>query len=185
MRTEIIETGLAGLVIVEVEPARDGRGFFIESWNRRDFARSGLDRDFVQDNHSRSSLGVLRGLHYQDMTAPIGKLVRCTLGTIWDVGVDLRVNSPTFGQWRGIELTAENMRQFYLPVGFAHGFVALTEHAEVQYKQTGYYAPSAEGCLAWNDPDLSIEWPIETPVLSERDRRGISLQDYLKNPAFR
>ena len=184
MKTNIVDTGISGLVVVEIEPARDERGFFLESWNKRDFARAGLDVDFVQDNHSRSGKGVLRGLHYQDMTAPIGKLVRCTLGAIWDVGVDLRVSSPTFGQWVGVELTAENQKQFYLPVGIAHGFVTLTEYAEVQYKQTDYYAPAAEGCVAWNDPDLAIDWPIKAPVLSDRDQRGMSLKEYLEHPAF-
>jgi dTDP-4-dehydrorhamnose 3,5-epimerase len=184
MKTNIIDTGISGLVVVEIEPHRDERGFFLESWSKRDFAEAGLDIEFVQDNHSRSGQGVLRGLHYQDMTAPIGKLVRCTLGAIWDVGVDLRVSSPTFGQWVGVELTAENQKQFYLPVGFAHGFVTLTEHAEVQYKQTDYYAPSAEGCVIWNDPDLAIEWPVKSPVLSGRDQRGMSLKQYLEHPAF-
>ena len=184
MKTNIVDTGISGLVVVEIEPARDERGFFLESWNKRDFARAGLDVDFVQDNHSRSGKGVLRGLHYQDMTAPIGKLVRCTLGAIWDVGVDLRVSSPTFGQWVGVELTAENQKQFYLPVGIAHGFVTLTEYAEVQYKQTDYYAPAAEGCVIWNDPDLAIDWPIKAPVLSDRDQRGMSLKEYLEHPAF-
>jgi len=173
MKTHVISTAMAGLVIVEIEYPQDERGFFLESWNRRVFAEAGLDVDFVQDNHSRSRHGVLRGLHYQDMTAPIGKLVRCTFGAILDVAVDLRVSSPTFGHWLGVELTADNKKQFYLPVGFAHGFVALSEYAEVQ------------GCLAWNDPDVGIQWPIEDPILSQKDQNGMSLKEYRKNPAFR
>jgi len=185
MKVHLTQTGLPGLIIVDVDHFSDERGFFMESWNRLEFADAGLDVDFVQDNHSRSSRGVLRGLHYQDMTAPLGKLVRCTLGAIFDVGVDLRVGAPTFGRWFGIELSAENKRQLYVPVGFAHGFATLSEFAEVQYKQTGYYAPAAEGVLLWNDPEVAIEWPVENPLLSKRDERGMSLRQYLEHPAFR
>ena len=184
MKTNIFDTGISGLVVVEIEAAWDERGFFLESWNKRDFAATGLNAEFVQDNHSRSTKGVLRGIHYQDMRAPIAKLVRCTVGAIWDVGVDLRVSSPTFGKWVGVELSAENQKQFYLPVGLGHGFVTLTEYAEVQYKQTDYYAPSAEGCVMWNDLDLAIDWPIKAPLLSGRDQRGMSLKEYLEHPAF-
>ena len=185
MKTHVISTAMAGLVIVEIEYPQDERGFFLESWNRRVFAEAGLDVDFVQDNHSRSMYRVLRGLHYQDMTAPIGKLVRCTFGAILDVAVDLRVSSPTFGHWLGVELTADNKKQFYLPIGFAHGFVALSEYAEVQYKQTGYYTPAAEDCLAWNDPDVGIQWTIKDPILSKKDKNGMSLREYQRNPAFK
>lgn len=185
MKTRIIQTGLPDLVIVEIDYFQDERGFFIESWHKRDFAAAGLDLEFVQEGHSRSGRNVLRGMHYQDMSAPMGKLVRCTVGAIFDVAVDLRVRSPTFGKWFGIELSAENKKQLYVPVGFAHGFVTLTDVAEVQYKQTGYYTPSAEGTLAWNDPDVGITWPISSPILSKRDQNGMSLKDYLKNPAFK
>lgn len=185
MKTRIIKTDLPDLVIVEIDYFQDERGFFIESWHKRDFAAAGLDLEFVQEGHSRSVRDVLRGLHYQDTTAPMGKLVRCTVGVIFDVAVDLRVSSPTFGKWFGIELSAENKKQVYVPVGFAHGFATLTDVAEVQYKQTGYYTPSAEGTLAWNDPDVGITWPISNPMLSRRDQNGMSLKDYLKNPAFR
>lgn len=185
MKVHITKTDLPDLVIVDVDHFSDERGFFMETWNRREFAEAGLDLDFVQDNHSRSSRGVLRGLHYQDMTAPLGKLVRCTLGAIYDVTVDIRTGSPTFGRWFGIELTAENKRQLYVPAGFAHGFATLSEVAEVQYKQTGYYVPSAEGVLIWNDPEVGVRWPIQDPTLSRRDQQGMSLQEYLKNPAFR
>jgi len=126
----------------------------------------------------------LRGLHYQDMTAPMGKLVRCTLGRIFDVAVDLRVGSPSFGKWFAIELSAENKKQLYVPVGFAHGFATLSEYAEVQYKQTGFYSPPSEGALLWSDPDIGVDWPIANPTLSKRDRNGMSLKEYLKNPAF-
>jgi dTDP-4-dehydrorhamnose 3,5-epimerase len=185
MKVHLTQTDLPDLIIVDVDHFSDERGFFMESWNKREFADAGLDADFVQDNHSRSSRGVLRGLHYQDMTAPLGKLVRCTFGAIFDVGVDLRVGSPRFGRWFGIELTAENKRQLYVPAGFAHGFATLSEFAEVQYKQTGYYAPAAEGVLLWNDPEVAIEWPIENPLLSKRDQQGMSLRQYLEHPAFR
>ena len=184
MKTRLVRTPLAGVVVVEIDCSWDERGFFIESWSERDFAAVGLEAEFVQDNHSRSCRDVLRGLHYQDMTAPIGKLLRCTLGSVFDVAVDLRMSSPTFGKWFGIELSADNKKQLYVPAGFAHGFAVLSEYAELQYKQTGYYAPASEGTLAWNDPDIGITWPISNPVLSERDQNGMSLREYSKNPAF-
>ena len=184
MRTHLSPTPIPDLVVVEIDFFQDERGFFLESWNKRDLAAAGLDVDFVQDSHSRSRAGVLRGLHYQDMRAPIGKLVRCTAGSIFDVGIDLRVGSPTFAQWFGLELSADNKRQLYVPVGFAHGFVALTDGAEVQYKQTGYYAPEAEGAVLWNDPQIAINWPISNPVLSRRDQGALSLSQYLDKPAF-
>jgi len=127
---------------------------------------------------------VLRGLHFQDMTAPLGKLVRCTAGRIFDVAVDLRAGSPAFGRWTSVELTEENARQLWVPVGFAHGFQALTDHVEVQYRQTGYYAPQAETCIAWDDPDIGVAWPLPDTLLSDRDRGGRSLQDYVAAPAF-
>lgn len=184
MKTHLTQTPLAGLVVVDIDYFQDERGFFIESWHKRDFAVAGLDLEFVQEGHSRSGQGVLRGLHYQDMTAPMGKLLRCTVGRIFDVAVDLRVSSPTFGKWFGIELSADNKKQIYVPVGFAHGFVTLSEFAEVQYKQTGFYTPSSEGTLSWNDLDVGVQWPITHPALSKRDQNGMSLQDYLKKPAF-
>lgn len=184
MKTHLVSSPLAGLVIVEIDYFQDERGFFIESWHKRDFAAAGLELEFVQEGHSSSRANVLRGLHYQDMTAPMGKLIRCTLGRIYDVAVDLRVSSPTFGKWFAIELSADNKKQLYVPVGFAHGFATLSDVAEVQYKQTGFYTPPSEGTLAWNDPDVGVEWPIRQPVLSKRDQNGMSLQDYLKKPAF-
>jgi dTDP-4-dehydrorhamnose 3,5-epimerase len=185
MRTRITPTPLEGLSIVNVDYFKDERGFFIESWNRRHFAEAGLPADFVQDSHSASRFGVLRGLHYQDMRAPMGKLVRCTVGRILDVALDLRAGSPTFGRWFSMELTAENKTLLYIPVGFAHGFATLSEHCEVQYKQTEYYNPEAEGGIAWNDPDVAIDWPYPNPVLSKRDQALASFAEYRKRPAFR
>lgn len=185
MKTNVIPTPLPDLVVVEIEYFQDERGFFIESWHKRDFAAAGLDLEFVQEGHSRSGRGVLRGLHYQDMTAPMGKLVRCTVGRIFDVAVDLRVSSPAFGKWFGVELSADNKKQIYVPVGFAHGFATLSDVAEVQYKQTGFYTPPSEGTIAWNDPDIGIAWPITDPILSRRDQNGKSLKEYLKAPAFK
>jgi dTDP-4-dehydrorhamnose 3,5-epimerase len=184
MKTMITTTPLAGVVLVNINYFQDERGFFIEPWNKRDFAEAGLDLEFVQEGHSRSGFGVLRGLHYQDMTAPMGKLVRCTLGKLFDVVVDLRISSPTFGKWFGVELSTENKTQIYVPPGFAHGFVSLADAVEIQYKQTGFYTPSSEGTLAWNDPDVAVDWPIKNPVLSKRDQSGKLLKDYIKNPAF-
>lgn len=185
MKTHVVATPLSGLVRVDIEFFSDERGFFIESWHKRDFAESGLDLTFVQEGHSRSGRNVLRGLHYQDMTAPMGKLLRCTLGAIFDVAVDLRADSPTFGKWFGIELSAENKTQLYVPEGFAHGFATISDVAEVQYKQTGFYTPSSEGTISWDDPDVGVAWPISEPILSQRDQNGMSLQEYRSKPAFR
>jgi dTDP-4-dehydrorhamnose 3,5-epimerase len=186
MDIRVIPTEFDGIVIIEPEYFQDHRGFFFESYSRRTFARHGLEHAFVQDNHSRSPRGVLRGLHYQNATAPQYRLIRCTVGEIWDVAVDLRVGSPTFGKWFGVELTAENKRQALLAPEFAHGFVVLSEVAEVQYKCTGHHEAAAEASLAWDDPDVGIPWPVGDPILSERDRTtGMSLKEYLKKPAFR
>jgi dTDP-4-dehydrorhamnose 3,5-epimerase len=184
MQTRANATPLAGLYVIDIDFFRDERGFFIENYHQRDFAAAGITADFVQDNHSRSAARVLRGLHYQDMTAPMGKLVRCTFGAIFDVAVDLRVGSPTFGRWFGLELTGDNMKQLYVPPGFAHAFVTLSEAAEVQYKCTGFYTPASEGTLTWNDPDVGIAWPVAEPILSRRDQNGQSLRQYLEKPAF-
>ena len=185
MKMRMNKTPLDGLLVVEIDFFRDERGFFMESWHKRDFAEAGLPYEFVQDSHSRSTYSVLRGLHYQDMRAPIVKLVRCTVGRVFDVAVDLRVSSPTFGQWFGIELTAENKTQLLVPIGFAHGFLTLSDVCEIQYKQTEYYRPEAEGGVAWNDKDIAIDWPLRNPpILSRRDQNQPSLKQYLQNPAF-
>jgi len=184
MKTNLTKTLLEDLVVIDIDYFEDERGFFIESWNERDFAAVGLNLQFVQDSHSRSKQSVLRGLHYQDMTAPMGKLVRCTLGAVFDVAVDLRMKSPSFGKWFGVELNEENKRLIYVPVGFAHGFATLSEVADIQYKQTALYAPPAEGSIRWDDPEIGIDWPLSDPALSSRDQNGMSLEEYKKNAAF-
>ena len=180
----MIETALPGVLLISIEPFRDERGFFIEPWNKRDFAAAGFDVEFVQEGHSRSLRNVLRGLHYQTSAAPMGKLVRCTAGVIFDVAVDIRPASPACGRWVGVELTAETMKQLWVPPGFAHGFVTLSEHAEVQYKQSGFYAPEAEGSIRWDDPRIGIAWPVASPILSAKDRNAQSFEEYLRRPAF-
>ncbi len=186
METTLISTPLSGVFVVEIKYFRDERGFFIENYHQRAFAQAGLDVNFVQDNHSRSGAKVLRGLHYQNMTAPMGKLIRCTIGAIFDVAVDLRVGSPTFGHWFGVELSETNMKQLWVPPGFAHGFATLSETADVQYKCTGLYTPASEGTLTWNDPEVGVQWPYLDPALSKRDSTtGMSLKQYLEKPAFK
>lgn len=165
------------VVLIEPKVFGDERGFFFESFNQRNFEKAiGKSVNFVQDNHSRSVKGVLRGLHYQ-INQPQGKLVRVVQGEVFDVAVDLRKNSPTFGQWEGEILSAENKKQLWVPEGFAHGFLVLSESAEFLYKTTDYWAPEHERCLAWDDPDINIEWPnIEAPpTLSSKDRQGARL----------
>ena len=165
---KIIETRLPGVLIVEPVVHGDTRGFFLETYHAERYAEAGITGPFVQDNHSRSEPGVLRGLHYQK-TRPQGKLVRCVRGSIWDVAVEIRRESPHFAQWVGIELTAENKRQLWIPPGFAHGFCVPTVESEVEYKCTDYYHPEDEGGAIWNDPTLAIRWPISTPKISEKD----------------
>lgn len=175
---KVIETGIEGLLVLEPKVFGDARGFFMESFNARTFAEvTGLKLDFVQDNHSRSGRGVLRGLHYQ-VRQPQGKLVRVSQGSVFDVAVDLRRSSPTFGRWYGVELSGENHRQFWVPAGFAHGFYVLSESADFLYKTTDYYAPEHERSLLWNDPEVGIEWPIaEPPQLSAKDSAGKRLSE--------
>lgn len=172
---QVTPTALPGVLILEPRVFGDARGFFYESFNARDFAQAtGLSPQFVQDNHSRSMRGVLRGLHYQ-VHQPQGKLVRVTAGQVWDVVVDIRRESPTFGQWLGTELSADNRRQLWIPAGLAHGFVVVSDMAEVLYKTTDYYAPEHERCIRWDDPTLAIPWPLEgAPVLSAKDRLGVA-----------
>jgi dTDP-4-dehydrorhamnose 3,5-epimerase len=175
----IEQTALAQLLVLTPRYFRDERGFFVESYNRRAFAEAtGSDVEFVQDNHSRSSRGVLRGLHYQLPPHAQGKLVRVVAGEIFDVAVDLRRASPDFGRWFGIKLSAEKGNQLWIPAGFAHGFLTLSETADVLYKATAYYSSADEGSLAWDDPDVRIEWPLTTePILSEKDRAAPRLAD--------
>lgn len=174
----IIPTDIEGLVIIEPRVFGDDRGFFMESWNRKTFADLGLDLDFVQDNHSRSAKGVLRGLHYQQPN-PQGKLVRVTAGRAWDVAVDLRAGSATYGKWAGVELSGQNKRMFWVPPGFAHGFVSLEDGTDFLYKCTDFYDPANEHSLMWNDPEVGIEWPLEgiKPQLSAKDMVGKPLNE--------
>jgi dTDP-4-dehydrorhamnose 3,5-epimerase len=165
------------VLILEPKVFGDARGFFFESYNERAFRQAtGLEVSFVQDNHSRSARGVLRGLHYQ-VRQPQGKLVRVVRGSVFDVAVDLRQSSPTFGQWVGAELSEENQRQMWVPAGFAHGFVVTSDSADFLYKTTDYYAPEHERCLAWNDPSVGVAWPLAgiTPQLSAKDLQGQAL----------
>jgi dTDP-4-dehydrorhamnose 3,5-epimerase len=166
------------VLLIEPKVFGDARGFFYESFNQKAFNEAtGLNLPFVQDNHSRSAKGVLRGLHYQLPPHAQGKLVRVVRGAVFDVAVDIRPGSPTFGQWVGMELSEENHRQFWVPPGFAHGFVVLSESADFLYKTTDYYAPSHERCIAWNDPALAIRWPDigMAPLLSAKDQQGVAL----------
>jgi len=173
----VVPTAIPEVRVVEPKVFGDPRGFFLESWNARAFAAAGIRAEFVQDNHSRSAKNVLRGLHYQ-IRQPQGKLVRVIAGEVFDVAVDLRRASPTFGRWVGMALSAENKRIAWVPAGFGHGFLVVSEFAEVLYKTTDYYAPEHERSIAWNDPDLAIDWPLTgTPVLSARDAAGARLRD--------
>ena len=172
-----ILTSLPEMVILKPRVFGDERGFFLESYNQRALAAAGIQESFVQDNHSYSARNVLRGLHYQ-IQHPQGKLVRVALGEILDVAVDLRRSSPTFGKWEAVRLSGENKQMLWIPAGFAHGFLVVSEHAHVLYKATEYYAPEFERTLAWNDPELNINWGLEAePVVSAKDQRGFALRD--------
>jgi len=184
MKTTITDLPLKGLKLIEIDYFKDDRGFFIEPWNKNTFKEAGLDVEFVQEGHSGSGKNILRGLHSQDAKCPMGKLVRCTVGKIWDVAVDIRHKSPTFGKRYAIELSAENKKQLYIPPGFAHGFCTLSDYSEIQYKQTGFYAPNNEFGLAWDDPDLKINWPVKNPIVSDKDKNGMSFAEYMANPKF-
>lgn len=181
---KIVDTAIADVKIIEPAVFGDERGFFFESFNQAKFNQAvGYDVAFVQDNHSRSAKGVLRGLHYQLPPHPQGKLVRCVVGEVFDVAVDIRKSSPTFGQWVGVYLSAENKRQLWIPPGFAHGFLTLSEYAEFLYKTTDYWAKDCEQAIIWNDPSIAIDWPAfdGQPLLSEKDRLApkLSEQQYL------
>ena len=175
---KLLPTEIPSPMIVEPRVFGDDRGFFMETWSAKDFAAAGLDREFVQDNHSRSQAGVLRGLHFQQPGAQ-GKLVRVTRGAVFDVAVDLRRSSPHFGRWIGLELSASNKRMLWVPEGFAHGFLTLEDETDFLYKCTAPYAPEHEHTLAWDDAEVGIEWP-ETdrePIVSDKDARGAALRD--------
>lgn len=180
----IIETTVRDALIIEPKVFGDGRGFFMESWNRNTFAKLGLDLAFVQDNHSRSQKGVLRGLHYQ-IRQPQGKLVRVVSGEVFDVAIDLRKSSPTFGQYAGVLLSEENQRLFWVPPGFAHGFLTLSDSADFLYKATDFYAPEHECTIRWDDPDLAINWPladIVAPQLAAKDAAAARFRDAVVYP---
>jgi dTDP-4-dehydrorhamnose 3,5-epimerase len=172
----VIETTLPGLVVIEPKVFGDERGYFMEAYNARRYGEVGLDVDFVQDNLSYSRRGTLRGLHYQN-PHPQGKLVQVLLGEVFDVAVDIRLGSPTFGQWFSVTLSADNKRQLYVPRGFAHGFCVTSETALFAYKCTDVYDARAEGSILWNDPEIGIPWPVSDPVLSEKDQRAPRLRE--------
>ncbi|KPF61797.1 dTDP-4-dehydrorhamnose 3,5-epimerase [Porphyrobacter sp. AAP60] len=175
---KIVETAIPGPLVIEPRVFGDARGFFMETWNAAAFAEAGLDLTFVQDNHSRSQKGVLRGMHFQN-PGPQGKLVRVTRGAVFDVAVDLRRSSPHFGQWVGVELSADNRRMFWVPEGFAHGFLTLEDDTDFLYKCTAPYVPQSEHSLAWNDPEVGIVWPATgiDPIISDKDASGLALAD--------
>ncbi len=173
---------IEGLYVIEPTVFKDERGYFVETYNQNDMKEAGLDMVFVQDNQSMSTRGVLRGLHFQKQF-PQGKLVRVVRGKVFDVAVDFRSDSKTYGKWFGVELSAENMKQFYIPEGFAHGFLVLSDEAEFCYKCTDFYHPGDEGGLAWNDPEIGVEWPLEEGVdliISEKDQKWKGLKDTFK-----
>ena len=179
MPFEFVKTSIPGVILVKPRVFGDERGFFMETYKKSDFEKAGIDTDFVQDNHSKSVRGVLRGLHYQLEPKAQGKLVRCIRGKIFDVAVDIRRGSPTFGKWIGVELSEENKLMLWIPEGFAHGFLTLSEEAEIVYKVSGAeYSPEHDRNIRWNDPDIGIRWPLEgEPILSEKDRIAPLLKD--------
>lgn len=174
---QIEKLPIEGLIKFTPRVFRDERGFFLETFRQSHFEDAGVDVTFVQDNHSRSQKGTLRGLHFQS-TPGQAKLIRCTQGKIWDVAVDIRMGSPTFGKYHAAELTDENHHQLFIPIGFAHGFLVLSEFAEVQYKCSSYYDGGTEMGIMWNDPEINIPWPIDNPILSERDQNLPTLAEY-------
>jgi dTDP-4-dehydrorhamnose 3,5-epimerase len=176
MDVKIKQLTLPGVFLIEPKCFEDNRGYFMETYHQQKYQKAGIDQAFVQDNHSHSTRGVLRGLHYQ-LKHPQGKLIYTVTGTIFDVAVDIRKGSPTFGQWTGAELSAENKRQIYIPQGFAHGFVVLSESADVIYKCTDLYTPGDEYGVLWSDPEIGINWPVGNPILSQKDIENPSLNE--------
>ncbi len=174
---KVIDTKISGVKLIQPKVFGDERGFFLETYEKNRYQKLlNIALEFVQDNHSRSSKGVLRGLHFQTEN-PQGKLVRVVRGEVFDVAVDIRLDSPTFGQWEGVILSEENKSQFWIPPGLAHGFVVLSDFADFEYKCTEFYSPIHEKCLLWNDPDLGVNWPLENPLLSAKDKLGMSLKE--------
>lgn len=176
---EIIKTAIEGVLIIKPDVFKDERGYFFESYNKERFAKAGLDMNFVQDNESKSSKGVLRGLHFQRPPFAQGKLVRVIKGSVMDVAVDLRKDSPTYGQWVSHILSEENKEMFWIPEGFAHGFLTLEDETIFSYKCTNVYNKESEGSIIWNDPDINIDWNIEKPILSEKDKVSPSFNDFI------
>lgn len=174
---EVVKTPIDGVLLIKPKVWGDARGYFVETWQKTRYEEAGIKFLFVQDNHSKSSYGILRGLHFQK-TFPQGKLVSVSLGSVFDVAVDIRRDSPTFGQWYGVELTQENQWQLWISPGLAHGFAVTSETAHFHYKCTELYHPEDEGSICWNDPDLNINWPISNPVLSEKDTKAPSFAQY-------
>lgn len=179
----VIRCDIEGLLIFEPKVFGDARGFFMETWNQKRYQQAGVPATFVQDNLSVSRQGILRGLHFQN-PGPQGKFVSVLQGEVFDVAVDLRLNSPTFGKWHAAHLSGENKRQFFVPVGFAHGFLVLSESAMFHYKCTEFYSPKDEMTLLWNDPQLAIEWPMAAPILSDKDAKGLLLRDIARERLF-
>ncbi|MEW5755430.1 MAG: dTDP-4-dehydrorhamnose 3,5-epimerase [Pseudomonadota bacterium] len=176
---KFIPTSIPDLILIEPQVFGDERGFFMETWHAQKFAKAGISQNFVQDNHSKSEQGILRGLHYQ-IKRPQGKLVRVVAGEVYDIAVDLRTSSPTFGKWIGEYLSADNKRMLWVPPGFAHGFYVTSASAEFVYKCTDFYVPEHERCIRWDDPDLTIDWPLvnqQAPLLSKKDAEGTSFKD--------
>lgn len=177
-----IKTKLEGVYILEMDVFGDARGWFMETWSKRKMEAVGLQVDFLQDNQSFSKeKGTLRGLHFQQNPMAQAKLLRCTRGEIFDVAVDIRKGSPTYGQWEGVTLSAENKKEFFIPRGFAHGFLTLTDDVEVQYKADNFYAPEADGSIIWSDPTIGIDWPLQPVILSAKDKDAPLLKDQTKN----
>ena len=175
---KVTETKLKGVYLIEPKVFGDERGWFMESWSKQKFEGAGINVEFVQDNHSFSATkGTLRGLHYQIEPMAQAKLLRCSKGSIFDVAVDIRKGSPNYAKWVGIELSAENKKQLFIPHGFAHGFITLTDDVEVQYKADNFYAPHYDGNIRWDDPDIGIEWPIQPVILSDKDREAPLLKE--------
>ena len=174
---EVVATPIAGVLLIKPKIWGDARGYFVETWQQERYAVAGIDLPFVQDNHSKSTYGILRGLHFQK-TRPQGKLVSVSLGSVFDVVVDIRRGSPSFGQWHGVELTQDNQWQLWVPPGLAHGFTVTSESAHFHYKCTEYYCPEDEGAIRWNDPDLGVVWPVDQPVLSSKDKVAPSWQEF-------
>lgn len=180
MPFEFVKMEIPDVILIKPKVFKDERGFFMETYKKSDFEKAGIKGEFVQDNHSKSKYGVLRGLHFQKEPYAQAKIVRCIRGVIYDVAVDLRKNSPTFGKWVGVILSEHNKYQLYIPRGFAHGFLVLSDEAEVVYKVNNIYAPDYEGGLIWNDPDVNIQWPADNPIVSPKDQRWPTLKELIE-----